>query len=347
MSAITGRGEPLTISFSASAASRSGTAGRTISQPASFNSWIWRSVALTSRVSVLVMVCTAMGAAPPMTPPPTLTGSELRRDRGDSDGAGQPIRAEQAALDLAGDELIDALDDVADGHHGEANPIGDGGRDGADSARHPDPDLTGRGRVRRANRCDCHGEGLPVRVNAREYQRRAMMRVLLIQDLTGHVHRFPVDRANAVSLLEAGLAPAPIETSITRTLNSLATTKWPASWGPIRIRNAPATAMTDTTPLSSWFTTSDYRRVPAELILTNSRAHRSAARISSRVVPPPGKACSAASTVRMMPVKGISRARNAFTASSLAALSTAGRPLPAWAAPLASRTAGKRASSRG
>src|SRR6202158_1289706 len=79
MSAITGNGEPLTISLSASAASWSGTAERTISQPASLSSWIWRKVAFTSRVSVLVMVCTAMGAAPPMTTPPTLTGIDLRR----------------------------------------------------------------------------------------------------------------------------------------------------------------------------------------------------------------------------------------------------------------------------
>src|ERR1700737_408309 len=79
MSAITGSGEPFTISLSASAASWSGTAGRTISQPASLSSWIWRSVALTSRVSVLVIVWTAMGAAPPMTTPPTLTGIALRR----------------------------------------------------------------------------------------------------------------------------------------------------------------------------------------------------------------------------------------------------------------------------
>src|SRR6185437_7847904 len=79
MSAITGSGEPLTISFRASAASWSGTAGRTISQPTSFSSWIWRRVALTSRVSVLVMVWTAIGAAPPITTPPTLTGMDLRR----------------------------------------------------------------------------------------------------------------------------------------------------------------------------------------------------------------------------------------------------------------------------
>src|SRR5579864_5208602 len=78
MSAITGSGDPLTISFRASAASWSGTAGRTISQPASLSSWIWRSVAFTSRVSVLVMVCTAIGAAPPMTTLPTFTGIDLR-----------------------------------------------------------------------------------------------------------------------------------------------------------------------------------------------------------------------------------------------------------------------------
>src|SRR5205807_8416132 len=89
MSAITGRGDPLTISFSASAASRSGTAGRTISQPDSLSAWIWRSVALTSRVSVLVMVWTAIGAAPPMTTPPTLTGMDLRR-RTTRDAAGGP-----------------------------------------------------------------------------------------------------------------------------------------------------------------------------------------------------------------------------------------------------------------
>src|ERR1700680_2621694 len=79
MSAMTGSGDPLTISLRASAASRSGTAGRTISQPDSFSSWIWRSVAFTSRVSVLVMVWTAIGAAPPITTPPTLTGIDLRR----------------------------------------------------------------------------------------------------------------------------------------------------------------------------------------------------------------------------------------------------------------------------
>ena len=40
---------------------------------------IWASVALTSSVCVLVMVCTGIGAAPPTTTPPTLTGMVARR----------------------------------------------------------------------------------------------------------------------------------------------------------------------------------------------------------------------------------------------------------------------------
>src|SRR5712691_4292715 len=109
MSAITGSGEPLTISFKASAASWSGTAGLTISHPASLSSWICRSVALTSRVSVLVMVCTAMGAAPPMTTPPTLTGIDFRRET-IRDAAGVPaerfgdpgVAQPKAGVDLGG-----------------------------------------------------------------------------------------------------------------------------------------------------------------------------------------------------------------------------------------------------
>src|ERR1700730_4745489 len=79
MSAMIGSGERATISTSASAASWSGTAGRTISQPASFSAAIWLRVARTSRVSVLVMVCTAIGAAPPTTTSPTRTGIDFRR----------------------------------------------------------------------------------------------------------------------------------------------------------------------------------------------------------------------------------------------------------------------------
>src|SRR5215467_383324 len=79
MSAITGSGERATISWSASAAWWSGTAGRTISQPASLSAAIWLSVARTSRVSVLVMVWTAIGAAPPTTTSPTRTGIDFLR----------------------------------------------------------------------------------------------------------------------------------------------------------------------------------------------------------------------------------------------------------------------------
>src|SRR6266545_8405200 len=79
MSAMIGSGDLATISLSAAAASWSGTAGRTISQPASLSAEIWLRVARTSRVSVLVMVWTAIGAAPPTTTSPTRTGTDFRR----------------------------------------------------------------------------------------------------------------------------------------------------------------------------------------------------------------------------------------------------------------------------
>src|ERR1700682_938270 len=84
-----------------------------------------------------------------------------------------------------------------------------------------------------------------------------------------------------------------------------------------------------------------------EVSFTYSLAQRSASRISCSVFPPPGKASRARSTVRTMPLKGISPARKAVTASSFAAFRTAGRPLPALAASRARRTAGNRFSSRG
>ena len=65
MSATTGSGEFAQISRSASAACISGTAQRTMSQPASASARICARVACASRVSVLVMDCTAMGAPPP------------------------------------------------------------------------------------------------------------------------------------------------------------------------------------------------------------------------------------------------------------------------------------------
>src|ERR671925_1590149 len=68
MSAISGIRIWRLISPSFSAASRTGTAQRTMSQPAASSDQISSSVACTSRVSVLVIDCTVIGA-----PPPTLT----------------------------------------------------------------------------------------------------------------------------------------------------------------------------------------------------------------------------------------------------------------------------------
>src|ERR1700675_1401772 len=79
MSAMIGNGEPFLISIIAWAASRVGTAIRTILQLASLRRAISLSVALTSRVSALVMDWATISAAPPMTPSPTRTGTDLRR----------------------------------------------------------------------------------------------------------------------------------------------------------------------------------------------------------------------------------------------------------------------------
>src|SRR5437764_7262226 len=68
MSATSGMRICRLISPSFSAASRTGTAHRTMSQPAASSDQISSSVACTSRVSVFVIDCTVMGA-----PPPTLT----------------------------------------------------------------------------------------------------------------------------------------------------------------------------------------------------------------------------------------------------------------------------------
>src|ERR1700687_6355158 len=79
MSAMIGNGEPFLISIMAAAASLVGTAIRTIRQFASLSRAISLSVALTSRVSALVMDWTTISAAPPMTTSPTRTGTDLRR----------------------------------------------------------------------------------------------------------------------------------------------------------------------------------------------------------------------------------------------------------------------------
>src|SRR5437588_3683333 len=74
-----GSGEAFLISTIAWAASLVGTATRTIRQFASFSRLISFSVALTSRVSALVIDWTTISAAPPMTTSPTRTGTDLRR----------------------------------------------------------------------------------------------------------------------------------------------------------------------------------------------------------------------------------------------------------------------------
>src|SRR5260370_10256299 len=79
MSAMIGSGEALLISTIARAASLVGTATRTMRQFASLSRAISLSVALTSRVSALVIDCTTISAAPPMTTSPTRTGTDLRR----------------------------------------------------------------------------------------------------------------------------------------------------------------------------------------------------------------------------------------------------------------------------
>ena len=56
----------------------SGTAGLMMSQPTSSSSLIWRTVASTLRVSVLVMDCTVIGALPPTVTSPTWMALETR-----------------------------------------------------------------------------------------------------------------------------------------------------------------------------------------------------------------------------------------------------------------------------
>src|SRR5260370_8555370 len=74
-----GSGEAFLMSIIARAASLVGTATRTMRQFASLRRAISLSVALTSRVSALVIDCTTISATPPMTTSPTRTGIDLRR----------------------------------------------------------------------------------------------------------------------------------------------------------------------------------------------------------------------------------------------------------------------------
>src|SRR5437773_8604373 len=79
MSATSGMRIWRLISPSFSAASRTGTAQRTISQPATSSAQICRSVASTSRVSVFVIDCTVIGALPPTLSLPSVIGLVWRR----------------------------------------------------------------------------------------------------------------------------------------------------------------------------------------------------------------------------------------------------------------------------
>src|SRR5919201_1528151 len=67
------------ISPSFSAASRTGTAQRTMSHPAASSAQISSNVACTSRVSVFVIDCTVMGASPPTATFPSRICRVLRR----------------------------------------------------------------------------------------------------------------------------------------------------------------------------------------------------------------------------------------------------------------------------
>src|SRR5918996_6304296 len=79
MSATSGMRICRLISPSFSAASRTGTAHRTMSHPAASSDQISRRVVWTSRVSVFVIDWTVMGASPPTFTPPTWICRLLRR----------------------------------------------------------------------------------------------------------------------------------------------------------------------------------------------------------------------------------------------------------------------------
>jgi hypothetical protein len=79
MSATMGTGLSRTISRSARVESSSGVETRTMSAPASAARCTWSIVPRTSVVSVLVMVCTVIGASPPTGTLPTMIRRDLRR----------------------------------------------------------------------------------------------------------------------------------------------------------------------------------------------------------------------------------------------------------------------------
>src|SRR5918999_5910882 len=100
MSAMTGIGDSTTIRRSASTSLSRGTAQRIRSPPAAATARIWRIVASTSAVSVLVIDCTATGAPPPIFTPPT---SIWRLEATKPQGIGRVWPKEAAGSLLAGD----------------------------------------------------------------------------------------------------------------------------------------------------------------------------------------------------------------------------------------------------
>ncbi len=79
MSATIGTGLSRTISRRARVEPSSGQETRTMSAPASAQACTWAMVAAASVVSVLVMVCTLIGASPPTATGPTWIWRDLRR----------------------------------------------------------------------------------------------------------------------------------------------------------------------------------------------------------------------------------------------------------------------------
>ena len=79
MSATIGTGLSRQISRRAVVAATSGHETRTMSAPASAQSITCRIVAAASPLSVLVIVCTAIGASPPTGTLPTMIWREGRR----------------------------------------------------------------------------------------------------------------------------------------------------------------------------------------------------------------------------------------------------------------------------
>src|SRR5271165_4366382 len=116
------------IRGTAAAASSRSTVRRTISEPARASAAIWRAVASTSAVSVLVIDWTTTGAPPPTvtaaSPAPTRTPALARRGAGPKGGSVLVIgfsysnavrRAEGSILGCGGGFVIEYLQGICQG----------------------------------------------------------------------------------------------------------------------------------------------------------------------------------------------------------------------------------------